>query len=150
MEKKQAFSDLGKQVQSMLIDRRQKNGDSPSLRIIEEFGNIAVELLEQLEIIAATPKHTHGPTYRTDASDHSQNPTYNQHEHFSQTTYTPEVSVVQERVYRIGKDLIISTSGQFVFRPKSCLLLTAVGPIKLSKIESQALYDRMKFDYGLS
>lgn len=147
--KKRAFADL----QRDLHENMSEPAGSVNPELVEQVMNAAIDLIEGLEVAAATPRHVHGDRFDT----------YNQ-QHFApgrdliQQQYVAprevahhmtEVNVPGERMYRINDDLIIAMHGHFVFRPISRKLSTAVGEVDLSPQEAVRLLAYLKYDYNL-
>lgn len=122
---------------------------------IERAMNSAIELIEGLEVASATPKHVHTGNTFNDRSQHA----YRAEGDFVQTKYegpkqvvhhTTQVDVPSDKMYRLGEDLILSTSGRFVFRPISRKLFTAFGELDLSESETAKLLAYIKYDFSIS
>ncbi|NID13757.1 hypothetical protein [Fibrivirga algicola] len=148
--KRQAFAD----AQQELIQLTQLGpvGSPLDATVVEEVVNKAVELIESLEVAAALPKNVYGPRYETTNQQYNQpggdfiqqqviGPRSVQH-------HTTEINVPTERFYRLSTNLIISTSGQFAFRPETRQLHLAVGLFDLSETEALRLEAFLHNDYN--
>ncbi|WP_128544064.1 hypothetical protein [Larkinella soli] len=122
--------------------------------LIERAINDAIDLIETLEVQAATPKHLHGDTHHYHNRREIQSEVYVAQKteytvNGSQVENTLSIEVGQDKLYRLSMDLIISSNGRLVIRPISKKLITAVGEIALNDGEVSRLLAFLKTDFGV-
>ncbi|MBO0951081.1 hypothetical protein [Fibrella forsythiae] len=144
--KRQAFAD----AQQELIPLLDQGPIDPAT--VEEVVNRAVELIESLEVAAALPKNTYGPRYETTNQQYNQpGGDFIQHQTIAPRSvqhHTTEINVPTERFYRLSTNLIVSTGGQFLFRPETKELYTAAASITLTETEAIRLEAFLHNDYN--
>ncbi|MCK8492927.1 hypothetical protein M0L20_13750 [Spirosoma sp. RP8] len=149
--KKMAFAQASSEAADIFNQFRNQN--SAQLATLERAFDQAVDLISSLDVQAQTPRHVHGDTmnYNDRKEIYSEEYVHQKNDYSTGHIVHNEVTVEQpsERMYKVSNDLVLSTSGQFVFRPQSKKLMTAAGPVDLSEQEASRLLSFLSFDFGL-
>ena len=144
--KRQAFATM----QHELAERLKE--ENVTQELIEQVMNSAVDLIEGLEVANGTAKHLHGDRYDV----YNQQQIRPEGDFIHQQVVSPrqithnntEVNIATDRIYRVTADLIVSTNGQFVFRPVSQKLYAAGQTIDLSALECSRLLSFLHTDFN--
>ncbi|GAB3885958.1 hypothetical protein [Spirosoma agri] len=149
--KKVAFAQAT--TEAATIFNQYRHQQSAPLLALEQVFDQAIELINSLDVQAQTPRHVHGDTI----NHHDRKEIYaseyvGQKNDFSTGQIVRnEVTVEQpaDRMYKVSNDLVVSTSGKFIFRPQSKQLMTAAGAVSLTEQEACRLLSFLSFDFGL-
>lgn len=132
----------------------------PELKaLIDRLAETAINAVEASQVAIEQPRsmhtHSYGPKIQHDQHNEiAELGEFNGHktEHHQHNTLYNQVTArayTGDWIYWASPDLIISTNGNFVFRPKSKKLILQVGEIELTDSEVTELFRVLKEDFNL-